>query len=154
MKASSAILALALGLFSLSAAPALAQTDCNGATNLTVQVSGMNAAKGQVAVTIYGSNPKKFLAPGAKLARERVKTVLPVTEACFDLPGPGTYAVAVYHDANTNSDFDRTALGMPAEGFGFSNDAPTKFGLPSFDSVKFTVKPGANLIRVKLRYLK
>lgn len=152
MKASSAILPLLLA--GLAVTPALAQTDCRSATTLTVQVSGMDAPKGQVAITVYGSNPKKFLAPGAKLARERVKTAAPVTEACFDLPGPGTYAVAVYHDANANSDFDRSPFGMPAEGFGFSNDAPTRFGLPSFDSVKFTAKPGANLMRIKLRYVK
>lgn len=151
MKASSAILPLLLGL---AATPALAQTDCKGATTLTVQVSGMDAPKGQMAITVYGSNPKKFLAPGAKLARQRIKTVTPVSEACFDLPAPGTYAVAVYHDANANSDFDRSPLGMPAEGFGFSNDAPTRFGLPSFDSVKFTAKSGANLMRIKLRYVK
>jgi uncharacterized protein (DUF2141 family) len=151
MKASSAILLLLLGL---AATPALAQTDCKGDTTLTVQVSGMDAPKGQVAITIYGSNPRKFLAPGAKLARQRIKTVAPVSEACFDLPGPGIYAVAVYHDANANSDFDRSPLGMPAEGFGFSNDAPTRFGLPSFDSVKFTAKAGSNLMRIKLRYIK
>ena len=151
MKASSAILGVLLGL---AATPALAQAGCKGATTLSVQVSGMESSRGQVAITVYGSNPKKFLAPGAKLARERVKAVSPVTEACFDLPGPGVYAVAVYHDANANSDFDRTALGMPAEGFGFSNDAPTRFGLPSFDSAKFTAKAGANPMRIKLRYVK
>ncbi len=159
MKAPSAILALFLGLagFGLSAAPALADADCVGKdsdTSLTVQVTGMTSAKGEMAITVYPSDPKRFLAPRGKLLRVRMNTVAPMTQACFDLPGAGVYAVAVYHDANGNRDFDRSPIGMPTEGFGFSNDAPTRFGLPSFDAVRFTVKPGANQLKIKLRYVK
>jgi uncharacterized protein (DUF2141 family) len=159
MKASSAILTLILGLFGLglTAAPAVADPDCLGkesGVSLIVQVSGMTSAKGEMAITLYPSDPKKFLASKGKLARVRAKTVAPTTSACFNLPGPGTYAVAVYHDANANQDFDRSPIGMPAEGFGFSNDAPTRFGLPAFDAVRFTVKPGANVEKIKLRYVK
>ncbi len=159
MKAPTAILAPILGLLGLSlfAAPALADPACEGhesATTLAVQVSGMTSARGEMAITVYGSDSKKFLAPKGKLLRVRPKTVSPATQACFNLPGPGIYAVAVYHDANANEDFDRSVIGMPTEGFGFSNDAPTKFGLPAFEAVKFPVKAGANLIRVKLRYVK
>ena len=41
---------------------------------------------------------------------------------------------------------------MPTEGFGFSNDAPTKFGVPSFDAVRFAAKAGENAMRIKMRY--
>jgi len=148
---------LGLLALSLSAVPALADAGCEGAdsaTSLTVQVSGMTSARGEIAITVYGSDSKKFLAPKGKLLRVRPKTVAPTTHACFNLPGPGTYAVAVYHDANANEDFDRSVLGMPAEGFGFSNDAPTRFGLPAFEAVRFSVETGLNLIPIKLRYLK
>jgi uncharacterized protein (DUF2141 family) len=159
MKAPTAILAPILGLLGLTlcAAPALADPNCEGpdsATTLTVQVSGMNSARGEMAITVYGSDSKKFLAPKGKLLRVRPQAVAPTTQACFNLPGPGTYAVAVYHDANANEDFDRSVIGMPTEGFGFSNDAPTKFGLPAFEAVRFSVKAGSNLTRIKLRYVK
>lgn len=158
MKAPTATIALILGLcgLGLSAAPALADPNCEGkdsATSLTVQVSGMNVARGEMAITVYPSDPKKFLTARGKLARVRTVTKAPTTQACFNLPAPGVYAVAVYHDANADSDFNRTVIGMPAEGFGFSNDAPTRFGLPAFDTVRFSVKPGDNLIRIKLRYV-
>lgn len=159
MKAPTAILAPILGVLSLAlgVAPAWADPKCEGpdsGTTLAVQVSGMTSARGEIAITVYPSDPKRFLAPRGKLLRVRPKTVAPTTQACFNLPGPGTYAVAVYHDANGNEDFDRTVIGMPAEGFGFSNDAPTRFGLPAFEAVRFSVKPGANPIRIKLRYVK
>ncbi|MFC7554920.1 DUF2141 domain-containing protein [Pseudoroseomonas wenyumeiae] len=65
---------------------------------------------------------------------------------------PGIYAVAVYHDENNDHDFNRTLLGMPAEGYGFSNDAPTVIGLPSFESVRFQVGPEGARVPIRLRY--
>lgn len=130
--------------------PACAGTDAG--VQLTVQVAGIRAAEGQVAITIYPDDPDRFLASGGKLARQRVTAVAPVTEACFNLPAAGYYAIAIYHDANANRDFDRTLLGFPDEGFGFSNDPETTIGLPSFKEVRFSVKAGANAIRIQTRY--
>jgi uncharacterized protein (DUF2141 family) len=59
--------------------------------------------------------------------------------------------VAVYHDVNGNNDLDRSP-GHADEGYGFSNDAPTRFAVPSFDAVRFGVKPGETTIRIKVRY--
>jgi uncharacterized protein (DUF2141 family) len=129
--------------------------DCEGRpsnTKLIVQVSQLRSAQGEVAVTVYPSDPQRFLAPRGKLLRARVKAVAPTTQACFYLPGPDAYAVAIYHDANANRGFDRNGMGMPIEGFAFSNDAPTKFGVPSFDAARFTVKAGETVLRVKMRY--
>lgn len=146
-------MAAALGLW----APAAQAADCEGppgAATLTIQVSGVRAARGQVAMTVYPDQVRRFLAPGGKLARVRPVAQAPVTAACFNLARPGYYAVAVYHDADADSDFDRTLVGLPAEGFGFSNDPPTPAALPPLSAVRFRVNPGDNTIRVKLRYLR
>jgi len=139
-----------------AASPALADDGCAGkqgpaTAKLTVQNVGMHSGKGQVAVTVFPDDPSRFLAHHGKLLRVRPTAALPVTSACFWLP-PGTYAVAVYHDENANQDFDRTRVGMPAEGFGFSNDAPTRFGLPSFDAVRFSLPASGRTIKVRMRY--
>lgn len=118
---------------------------------LTVHNVGLRSAAGEVAVTVYPDDPRRFLAHHGKLLRARVPAVLPVTSACFWVQ-PGVYAVAVYHDQNGNHDFDRNAIGMPVEGYGFSNDAPTRFSLPAFDTVRFRVPPTGQTIRVKMRY--
>jgi uncharacterized protein (DUF2141 family) len=154
MEVRSALFVAGLTALSLSATSAAAD-DCAGqdsATRLSVQVSQLNSDAGEVTITVYPSDSRRFLAPRGKLLRVRVKTAAPVTRVCFNLPGPDVYAVAVYHDANGNHDFDRTRLGMPAEGYGFSNDAPTRFGVPSFEAVRFAVKAGENALRVKMRY--
>ena len=68
------------------------------------------------------------------------------------MSAPGTYAVAVYHDENDNHHFDRTLLGLPAEGYGFSNNVKPLFGLPSFASVTFPVGPTQTRIGITLIY--
>lgn len=134
-------------------APAYAAT-CEGPasnTQLTVRVTSVPAAKGEMAVTIYPDDARRFLAPKGRLLRVRPPATSPVTTTCFNLPGPGHYAIAVYHDANGDRDFNRTMIGMPAEDYGFSNDAPTTVGLPSFRSVRFSVAPGKNTTSITLK---
>ena len=143
--------AASLALATQASADTCAGAPVPGAVKLTVENTSLRAAQGEVQVTVYPDNPRRFLAPHGKVARTRVSATLPVTSSCFWLP-PGVYAVAVYHDQNDNHDFDRSPLGMPVEGFGFSNDAPTRFGLPAFDTVRFTLPPGGRTIRVKIRY--
>jgi uncharacterized protein (DUF2141 family) len=104
-----------------------------------------------MAVTVYPDEARRFLAPGGRLLRVRPPATAPVTTTCFNLPGPGHYAIAVYHDANADRDFNRTIIGMPAEDYGFSNDPSTATGLPSFRSVRFSVAPGANTISIMLK---
>ena len=132
-----------------------AAADCEGRqsnTRLFVQVGQLKSNQGEVAITLYPSDPRRFLAPRGKLLRVRAKAGAPLTQACFYLPRPDSYAVAVYHDANANHEFDRTAVGLPGEGYGFSNDAPAKFGVPAFDAVRFSAGAGDTVIRIKMRY--
>jgi uncharacterized protein (DUF2141 family) len=71
---------------------------------------------------------------------------------CIWLPhGPGTYAFAVYHDANSNGKWDHALL-HAIEGFGFSNNPRTLFSAPTYDEVKFRAGPGETTLHVRLRY--
>ena len=61
------------------------------------------------------------------------------------------YAIAIYHDQNSNNKFD-TFLSIPQEKFGFSNDAKVFFGPPSFDEAAFYLKKNQRLkIEISLR---
>lgn len=140
------------------AAPAAALAEpCEGVAGphtgvLSVDVTRYEPMRGQVTVTVYPDDRKRFLIPRGKLERQRVKIAGAVTRSCFNLPA-GSYAVVVYHDANSNGDFDRNLAGLPAEGFGFSNDAPARVGLPRLEDVRFAFRPGDPPIRVNMRYL-
>ena len=62
------------------------------------------------------------------------------------------YAVAVLHDENDNAKMDFNFLGMPLEGYGFSNDASALFGPPSFSAAAFRLTARASHVSVKIRY--
>lgn len=125
-------------------------TPGGGAVRLTVQATGVRSAGGEVAFTVYPDDKRRFLAKGGKLARVRVPAHAGTTTACFWLK-PGGYAIAQYHDENGDHDFNRT-LWMPKEGFGFSNDAPTSVGLPSFAATRFVLPAGGTAVRMQMRY--
>ncbi len=65
---------------------------------------------------------------------------------------PGTYALAIHHDENTNSSMDTNFIGLPLEGYGFSNNAPVFFGPPSFEAAAFKVGDGKSKISLKVVY--
>ena len=68
------------------------------------------------------------------------------------MPQPGVYALAIYHDENANRKFDRTGIGFPAEGYGFSNNPLTLAGLPSFRSVRLNVPRSGLTSRIQMKY--
>jgi uncharacterized protein (DUF2141 family) len=154
MKVRTPILAAAIALF--AAAGAAAEPACQGApgpglAKLVVENTNLRNGDGEVQTTVYPDDASRFLARHGKVARARALANTPGAATCFWL-APGFYAVAVYHDANDNHAFDRNALGMPAEGFGFSNDAPTRFGQPSFSAVRFKLPPEGLTLRIRMRY--
>ena len=52
----------------------------------------------------------------------------------------GTYAIALFIDANENLKIDKNFLGIPKEQYGFSNNAMGRLSGPSFEQAKFQVK--------------
>lgn len=119
---------------------------------LRISVVGMRSAKGNVTITIYPDDAAHFLDGKYKVARQQVPTTLPVTAACFVLPAPGVYAVALFHDENANGHLDTNALGIPTEGFGFSNNPTLYFGPPHLSQVRFALHPGDNSVEVRMKY--
>lgn len=121
-----------------------------GLVRVTIEATNVRSDAGEVAFTVYPDIKSRFLARGAKLARVRTPALTGTTTACFALT-PGFYPVAIYHDANGDRDFNRTLFAIK-EGYGFSNDAPTALGLPSFEKVRVKVGPGPTTIRIRMRY--
>ncbi len=117
---------------------------------LTLIADGVRNSDGEVAFTIYPDDRSRFLKGGAKFARARVPSQSGSTKACFWLEPKG-YAVAVYHDANRDRDFNRTLFSVK-EGFAFSNDPSTTLGIPSFRATRFMVPAAGSTVRMKMRY--
>jgi uncharacterized protein (DUF2141 family) len=116
-----------------------------------VRINGLSNDRGRVAVALFASAdafPDQKRALAGQLAKiEKGRAVVR-----FAGLRPGTYAVAVLHDENQNSKMDFNFLGMPLEGYGFSNDASAPFGPPSFKAAAFELTPRDSFIPVRIRY--
>ena len=137
------------------AAPSVPPAGCTGQASpywLNVVADGVRSGEGLLAVTLYADVSRKFLAKKGSLYVGRVPAVPGTTRACIFVPKPGTYALAFYHDENANQKFDRTTIGFPAEGYGFSNNPSTLAGLPSFRAVRLSVPRTGLTSRVQMKY--
>jgi uncharacterized protein (DUF2141 family) len=119
---------------------------------LRISVSGTRSAKGNITITIYPDEPSRFLDGAYKVARQQLPVTLPVTSACFALPAPGYYAVALFHDENDDHHLNTNALGIPTEGIGFSNNPTLYFGPPDLSRVRISLHPGDNPIAIRMKY--
>ncbi len=117
-----------------------------------ILATGARRVAGNVTFTLYGDDPKTFLKHAGSLLVTRVTLTGPSAEGCIAVSAPGTFALAIYHDENDNHHFDRTLLGLPAEGYGFSNDAPTLLGPPAFAATRFAVPAAGTRLSIRLRY--
>lgn len=101
------------------------------AADLMVTIHQVRSAAGVISVAVYDS-AMSFLMEGAQIASADVMAMPGDTPVVFmDLP-PGIYAVAAFHDENASGMFDTNFLGLPIEGYGFSNRAMALLGPPAF----------------------
>ncbi|OYW50224.1 MAG: hypothetical protein B7Y36_05890 [Novosphingobium sp. 28-62-57] len=122
-------------------------------TWINVTVDGVRNGNGLMAVTLYADEPRKFLAKKGSLYVGRVDADAPETRMCLFVPKPGVYALAVYHDEDSSTNLKRSGvLGLPEEGFGFSNNPPTIASIPSFRSVRLNIAKSGLSTRIHLKY--
>jgi uncharacterized protein (DUF2141 family) len=116
---------------------------------LTVQITNIKNDEGQIAVALYNSE-KDFMQ--TRYQGKITKASKGEVEVVFeDLPA-GTYALSVMHDANQNGKLDYRSVGIPKEGFGFSNNPVGKLGLPPYEKAKIEIPP-VQKIQITLKYI-
>jgi uncharacterized protein (DUF2141 family) len=62
------------------------------------------------------------------------------------------YAIVTLHDENNDNVFQKSLLGLPQEGYGFSNNAKPRFSAPSFDDCKFHFTSGTLNLAIAMQY--
>ena len=119
--------------------------------SLEVSVSGVRNAKGEIMVGVYDTD-NTFPKTGSEFKGIVIKSIKDEATVVFkDLP-EGTYAVAIIHDENKDGKLTKNFLGIPKEGYGFSNDAKATFGSPSFKEASFAMTKDNQNISIKLKY--
>lgn len=137
----------------LVAAPLFAATAVAPGSDVSVSVTGLRSAKGQVLACLT-TQPRAF--PDCAKDPVSHRLVVPLSGNAvridFGPVAPGRYAISLLHDENRNGKADM-ALFMPREGFGFSRDAPVRLGPPSFNSAAFLVADVPVNLTVRMRYM-
>ena len=121
------------------------------AGELHVNVEGLRNSDGLVRLALYNL-PESFPVSDKAYTFSNVPIPDKGLSVLFpDLP-PGEYALALFHDEDGDNVFDKGFLGLPLEGFGFSNDATVFFSAPSFSAAAVTVGEALTTITVHVRY--
>ncbi len=133
------LMALAAALLST---PALAG-------DVTVTLTGVEARGGEILLTLNGRDT--FLRGAGEHTETREGSTSGDLTLTFEDVAPGEYALMVMHDANGNNRFDMSPMGMPDEGYAFSNGSEM-MGMPTFDAHKFTVTEAGATITAAMAY--
>lgn len=151
-----ACMALSLALLGgLAGAAAAQDSACDAAAPAAIQVTveKVRSSKGLITAVLYADNPETFLKEGARLDRIRVDAQEGETMLCLEAPAAGRYSVALYHDENGNKEFDRDFLGIPSEGYGFSQNPGFRFGVPEQEETLFTIEAAPVSLSIAMLYL-
>lgn len=120
------------------------------AADLRVQVKGITVATGTVSAALMDSN-EAWTGQGRPVGARRSKvTAAGDLELVFADLAPGKYALRLMHDENDNGKLDSNLIGMPTEGYGFSNN-PQVMRAAHFDEALFEVPAAGATITVVLR---
>jgi len=107
------------------------------AADLTINISEVNSGKGMVLVALYAGD--EAYKSGEATFKSHVKAENTQESVLFKDVPEGEYAVKMYQDENSNRELDFNMLGIPKEGYGFSNNVG-RFGQPKYQEAKFMVK--------------
>jgi uncharacterized protein (DUF2141 family) len=133
--------------------PALAFAQSPSCPGIHVKVLDIRNSTGTVDCALFNSPvgfPTEALFSATKVMVIKVRK----TEARCDFEDipPGTYALAVVHDENMNGKLDTNWLGIPTEGYGFSNDVKALLSSPSFSAASFKYDGKTLDLTISLHY--
>lgn len=119
--------------------------------SLSVKITQIASAKGKIMVALFLQS-QGFPSDHQKAHKLYQVPAKPgeLSISFAHLPA-GDYAIAIYHDENGDGKLNTNALGIPKEGYGFSNNVRPKFSAPKFESAAFKVA-GATQTQINLRY--
>ena len=114
-----------------------------GNITLTVNITGGTPNTGTAILSLFASAENFLKQPIQKASKPIGKH----GKAVFIIHSleRGTYAISVVYDQDNNGKLNTGFLGIPTERVGFSNNAMSIFGPPSFDKAAFEVNDSSEL---------
>lgn len=105
---------------------------------LTINISNIETFKGELIIGVFNTD-ETFLKNGEAIKLYSIAADSAEENIVIkDLP-KGEYAISLYHDENSDNICNLNFMGIPKEGYGFSNNIKPKFSAPSFKDCKFSL---------------
>ena len=121
------------------------------ADDLTIVVENIHNSNGNIMIALHKAS-KEFPNDNPAVV---FKTLTKAKKGSLSHSIPnlrqGVYAIALYHDENDNRRLDKNFLGLPNEGYGFSNNVKGFMGPPSFEESEFLLDKSKQ-INIKVSY--
>ncbi len=118
---------------------------------LRAQIVGLRSSRGTVHCTLFNSDA--FPDDDSKALKDIAVPIKDKSAEC-DFPdlAPGQYAITTFHDENGNGEFDTNLLGIPKEGFAFSNNVRPRWSKPKWRQCRFDYPGGERTVTIKMIY--
>lgn len=117
------------------------------ATDLTIEVTGISQAKGNIQVAIFNQQGQWLRQP---VASKKILAAEGKVQIIFENLPAGEYGLSAFHDLNGNEKLDTNLIGIPTEPYGFSNDAAGNYGPPTFVDAKIQLAKTPKTISIRL----
>jgi uncharacterized protein (DUF2141 family) len=135
------------------AGAAMMSSNANASSGrLTVEIDGLKNRNGQICLSLFSQSegfPGKSDRAVAVQCIQASEASLGVT---FENLIPGNYAVALFHDANSDGKLNTGLFGIPKEGFGFSRNPRIRTRAPRFDEAALALSTQTNKIQIQVKY--
>ena len=143
-------LTAATGALALPPSAGSAGSCAPGKPSVFVHVAGFKQPRGEVKLSVYGSDTSRWLAKKGRISKVKVPVTGRAMDICMPVPAPGRYAVVVHHDFNDNGTRDRQ------DGGGYSRNPKVSLlnPKPPFAKAAFEVGNGPARVGVTLLYIK
>jgi uncharacterized protein (DUF2141 family) len=106
--------------------------------SIEIIVNGIKSTNGQINVALYNTSATFNIIEKVYFKQTYIIKGKSIIITIPNVP-VGEYAISLFHDVNKNLQIDKNMLGIPKEGFAFSNNATANFGPPKWSSAKFSV---------------
>lgn len=105
--------------------------------SVELTITGVETASGEILIGVFDS--ETGWKTDASIAEAQADAATGSVTVMLDGLPDGEVAIKLYHDVDSNGELKRGNFGIPAEPYGFSNDAPVRFGPPSWSAAKFAI---------------
>jgi len=124
------------------------------ADTLRIHVSNLRSGKGYLALSVFAETQQQSYPGDAEKASKSYYLKLDgktkVDLEANDLK-TGKYAVVALHDEDGDRKMKTSFLGIPTEGFGFSNNPKIFFGAPDYKKVEFNLQNETETV-IQMKY--